>query len=80
MRTFPMSPRTLPALVAVHAAVALFGFAALFGTWLAWPPTSIVLGRTVVAALTLGAIAIGARSLRAPGPGLALNGLMARPQ
>ena len=41
------------ALVALHAAVALFGFAALFGKWLALSPAAIVLGRTVVAAATL---------------------------
>jgi len=41
------------ALVALHAAVALFGFAALFGKWLTLPPEAIVLGRTVVAATTL---------------------------
>jgi len=41
------------ALVALHAAVALFGFAALFGKWLALPPEAIVFGRTVVAAATL---------------------------
>jgi len=41
------------ALLALHAAVALFGFAALFGKWLTLPPEAIVLGRTVVAATTL---------------------------
>ena len=44
------------ALVALHAAVALFGFAALFGKWLAWPPTTIVFGRTLVAAATLAVV------------------------
>ncbi len=41
-------------LVSLHAAVALFGFAGLFGKWLDWDPVTIVLGRTVVAALALG--------------------------
>jgi len=40
------------ALVALHASVALFGFAALFGKWIALPATLIVLGRTVTAAAT----------------------------
>ena len=42
------------ALVALHAAVALFGFAGLFGKWLALSPVAIVLGRTAIAALALG--------------------------
>jgi drug/metabolite transporter (DMT)-like permease len=41
------------ALAALHCAVALFGFAGLFGKWLALPPVTIVLGRTLVAALAL---------------------------
>ncbi len=41
------------ALVALHVAVALFGFAGLFGKWIAWDPVAIVLGRTVVAAVVL---------------------------
>jgi drug/metabolite transporter (DMT)-like permease len=47
-----MSP-TL-ALFALHAAVALFGFAGLFGKWLALSPVAIVLGRTAIAAVALG--------------------------
>ncbi len=47
-------PTALP-LISLHAAVALFGFAALFGKWLAWDPVAIVLGRTVVAAIALAA-------------------------
>jgi drug/metabolite transporter (DMT)-like permease len=43
------------ALVSLHAAVALFGFAGLFGKWIDLPPAAIVLGRTVVAAIALGA-------------------------
>ncbi len=46
-------PTALP-LVSLHAAVVLFGFAALFGKWITWDPVAIVLGRTVVAAVALG--------------------------
>lgn len=42
------------ALLALHAAVALFGFAGLFGKWLALSPVAIVLGRTAIAAAALG--------------------------
>ena len=41
------------ALAACHAAVALFGFAGVFGKWIAWDPVAIVLGRTTVAAIVL---------------------------
>ena len=41
------------ALVALHGAVALFGFAGLFGKWLALPPVTIVFGRTLVASVAL---------------------------
>lgn len=41
------------ALAACHVAVALFGFAGLFGKWMAWDPVAIVLGRTAVAAVVL---------------------------
>lgn len=63
------------ALVALHAAVALFGFAALFGKWVALPPVEIVLGRTIVAAATLAVVMRAQRMpwLR-PETGLALNG------
>ena len=47
-----------PALASLHLAVALFGFAALFGKWIALPATLIVLGRTVVAAATLAAVCL----------------------
>ncbi|HYV95860.1 MAG TPA: DMT family transporter [Gemmatimonadaceae bacterium] len=53
------------ALVAVHAAVALFGFAGLFGKWLTLSPVAIVLGRTTVAAIALGILLLRARE-RAP--------------
>jgi drug/metabolite transporter (DMT)-like permease len=41
------------ALAACHVAVALFGFAGLFGKWMHWDPVAIVFGRTAVAALVL---------------------------
>jgi len=41
------------ALIALHAAVALFGFAGLFGKWLALSAVTIVLGRTAIAAAAL---------------------------
>ena len=53
------------ALVAVHAAVALFGFAGLFGKWLPLSPVAIVLGRTAIAAAALGILYLRARQ-RAP--------------
>ena len=49
------------ALVALHAAVALFGFAGLFGKWLALSPVAIVLGRTAIAAVALGILRLRAR-------------------
>ena len=67
------------ALVALHAAVALFGFAALFGRWVSLPPIAIVLGRTMVAAVAL-ALVLAVRARRAPNvrPArpLALNGAL----
>ena len=42
------------ALIALHASVALFGFAGLFGKWLTLSPVAIVLGRTAIAAVALG--------------------------
>jgi drug/metabolite transporter (DMT)-like permease len=41
------------ALTSLHAAVALFGFAGLFGKWIDLPAPTIVLGRAGVAALAL---------------------------
>jgi drug/metabolite transporter (DMT)-like permease len=63
------------ALVALHVAVVLFGFAALFGKWLALPAVEIVLGRTVVAAATL-AVVLSVQRLpwRRPDAALAVNG------
>ena len=39
--------------VALHAAVLLFGFAGLFGKWLALPPVAIVFGRSAIACAAL---------------------------
>jgi drug/metabolite transporter (DMT)-like permease len=44
------------ALLALHAAAFLFGFAGLFGKWLDISPVAIVLGRTIVAAAALGIV------------------------
>jgi len=46
------SPRA-SSLLALHAAVLLFGFAGLFGKWLALPPVTIVFGRSAIACATL---------------------------
>ena len=43
-------------------AVALFGFAGLFGKWLALSPVAIVLGRTAIAAAALGILRLRART------------------
>jgi drug/metabolite transporter (DMT)-like permease len=40
-------------LFALHAAVLLFGFAGLFGKWLALPPVTIVFGRSAIACAAL---------------------------
>jgi drug/metabolite transporter (DMT)-like permease len=50
------SPSRAASLAALHLAVALFGFAGLFGKWIALPAVTIVLGRTVVAAAALAAL------------------------
>jgi drug/metabolite transporter (DMT)-like permease len=47
----PVTPGA--ALAACHAAVALFGFAGVFGKWIEWDPVAIVLGRTAVAGAVL---------------------------
>ena len=51
------------AMVSLHTAALLFGFAGLFGKWLSLPPATIVLGRTVVASA---ALALMLRLLREP--------------
>jgi drug/metabolite transporter (DMT)-like permease len=66
--------RPASALASLHVAVALFGVAGLFGAWLAMSPAAIVLGRTLVAALALWALALATRVPARPVPGLALNG------
>lgn len=43
-------------LLAIHTAVLLFGFAGLFGKWLALHPLIIVAGRTLTAAVALGLV------------------------
>ena len=65
------------ALLACHLAVALFGFAGLFGKWIAWDPVAIVLGRTAVAAAVL-VVAVCWRmgSLRPPTWGMVPNGVI----
>ena len=68
-----VSPVT--ALFALHAAVALFGLAGLFGKILDLSPLAIVLGRTVVAAVALGAAAMVRRErVGRIDPALMLNG------
>ncbi|MFO1396600.1 MAG: DMT family transporter [Burkholderiales bacterium] len=54
------------ALLALHLAVALFGFAGLFGKWIPWDPVAIVLGRTSVASLVLAALALARDGRIAP--------------
>jgi drug/metabolite transporter (DMT)-like permease len=62
------------ALIALHVAVALFGFAGLFGKWLAWPPAAIVFGRAAIAAATLGLIVVLQRAPLRFDRALAFNG------
>src|SRR5437588_12250444 len=61
-----LKPRQRSALVSLHAAVLLFGFAGLFGKWLALSPELIVLGRTTVASIALAALL---RVMREPSGG-----------
>jgi drug/metabolite transporter (DMT)-like permease len=64
-------------LAALHAAVALFGFAGLFGKWLPWDPSAIVFGRTVVAAGVLTLVVLWRPAERGgPSAALAANGLI----
>lgn len=65
------------ALVCLHLAVVLFGFAALFGKWIAWDPVGIVFGRTVVAALALGLwLRLQRRAVLRPTWALAISGVL----
>jgi drug/metabolite transporter (DMT)-like permease len=69
--------RTPTALFALHIAVALFGFAALFGKWIALAPDEIVFGRTVVAATTLFIVARWRSSaIGRPGAAVIANGAL----
>ena len=52
--------------VALHVAVLLFGFAGLFGKWLALSPLLIVFARTAIAAAALGALRLSRRAGRTP--------------
>jgi drug/metabolite transporter (DMT)-like permease len=71
-----MPASTLPAVLALHAAVALFGFAGLFGKWLTLPPYAIVLGRTAIAAAVLALVVAIQRGKFRTEPGLAQNGIV----
>ena len=69
--------RATTALVALHVSIALFGFAALFGKWIALSPVDIVFGRTVVAAITLVVVLrCTGRSAGLPSGALVLNGAL----
>src|SRR6266567_5131814 len=79
----PMSERSTDSstprarsLAALHLAVVLFGFAGLFGKWLALPAVTIVFGRTLVASV---ALAVLLRLERLPGaiPGRRIDGRLA---
>lgn len=71
-----MPAAAVPALAGLHLAVALFGFAGLFGKWLTLPPPGIVLGRTVVAAVALAVVVLPAGARSRPTVGLAANGVV----
>ncbi len=64
-------------LAALHVAVALFGFAGLFGKWIDWNPEAIAFGRTMVAALALAAfVAFRGERLPRPSRAFAANGAL----
>ena len=52
----------------------MFGFAGLFGTWLALPPAEITLGRAAIAALALAIVAWARGERAAPSVALLING------
>jgi len=54
-------------LAALHVAVLLFGFAGLFGKWIALPAVTIVLGRAGIAALALALLRRFAQAARRDG-------------
>lgn len=64
------------ALLALHAAVLLFGFAGLFGKWLALPPVLVVLGRTAIAASALLVVLVRRRDQAPFDLRLAINGIV----
>ena len=65
------------ALVACHVAVVLFGFAGLFGKWIAWDSVAIVLGRTAVAAVVLAFVVRYRKgALHRPSWGMVPNGVI----
>lgn len=65
------------ALAACHVAVALFGFAGLFGKWMHWDPVSIVFGRTAVAAVVLlFVVRLRKGELHLPALGMVPNGVI----
>jgi drug/metabolite transporter (DMT)-like permease len=68
-------PTPAAARVSLHVAVALFGFAALFGKWILLPATTIVLGRTLIAAATLAIVVVLRRQrVGRPDVATAING------
>src|SRR5438067_2215383 len=69
-------PSRTRALASLHIAVALFGFAGLFGKWLALPAVTIVFGRTLVAAVGL-AVLLRLERLPAAIPGRRIDGRLA---
>ena len=72
----PATMTPAAALVALHGAVALFGFAGLVGKWLTLSPVAIVLGRTAIAAAALGILRLRAREHVAFDVRLAANGIV----
>src|SRR5215831_15562025 len=60
----PESRSRTAAIALLHVAVLLFGFAGLFGKWIALPPAAIVLGRTTIAAFALAMLLALRRSPR----------------
>jgi drug/metabolite transporter (DMT)-like permease len=56
IRSGGSEPSHAAALLGLHVAVLLFGFAGLFGKWLSLAPGVIVLGRTLVASIALGLV------------------------
>ena len=70
-------PSRSRSLAEIHLAVFLFGFAGLFGKWLALAPALIVFGRVLFACVALAAVmALGRRAFRiSPRRDLLLLGL-----